>query len=308
MASTVDQAIQDAVSKHPLPKVKGLLVPVRMLIQAYQIRAFFQRTKWHGIGVVEAYLTHASLFCLPIASTLAIHPSSEYWDSILNWTSDMGTGRWPADGALVLSTAVFKDDKWKQDLLQHEDEWKSAIIEQLASHSITLAVWEMKSLTIGTAQVMEEIVEMGLTHAKFPWKKCTIIADCTHHLWEDMEESRNGYDAGFDARSPPWTLPDIPFASPAVNSRPTPLRDGIGSASEQRGTTYTRSYKEPSLSFVKDGEKFRKKRHRNDSNASECKQPALKKLKADLMDESHDPPPGAWKEVTAQLFLQQVTL
>jgi hypothetical protein len=302
LASTVDQTIRDAVTKRPLPKDTGILMPEKLIKNT--VRALFRRTKWHEIGVTEAYYSHAVMYCLPLASTLAIHPSSEHWDSILNWTTDVRTGGWAfADGVLVISTAVFedRDDQWKQELLQHEDERKSAIIEQLAFRSATLAVWEMKSLIVGTAQVMEDIVKMGLTHAKFPWKKCNATADCTHRLWEDMEESRKGYDAGFDARSPPWTLPDVPFASKsasaAVNSRPTPPRDGLGNASEQRGTT-SRSYKEPFLSSVKDGERFRKKRHRNDSNASECKQPALKKLKADLIDEQD----------TAQLFLQQVTL
>jgi hypothetical protein len=304
MASTVDQAIEDAVAKRPLPKDTGMLQSEKVI--RHQVRSFFRRTKWHESGVAETYSNHAATYCLPLASTLAIHPSSEQWDSILNWTTDVGIGQWAiVDGALVISTDVFKDDQWKQELLQNEDERKNAIIEQLSSCSTTLAVWEMKSLTVGTAQVMEKIIEMGIIHPKFAWEKCTTTADCTHRLWEGMEESREDYDAGFDARSPPWTLPDVPLASTSVNSRPTPLCGGFRNASTQGGTTS----KEPSLSSVEDGEGFRKKRHRNDSNASD-EQPALKKSKAELIDEqdeSYEPPPGSWKEATAQSFLQQVT-
>ena len=70
-----------------------------------------------------------------------------------------------ADGVLLVSPNVFADDRWKQQLLQNEDDGKKGLLQQPAFHSTTLAVWEMKSLTVGTAQVMEEIVEIGLTHA-----------------------------------------------------------------------------------------------------------------------------------------------
>jgi hypothetical protein len=131
-------------------------------------------------------------------------------------------------------------------------------------------------------------------------------AVCNHRSWEGMEESRETYDAGFDARSPPWTLPIVPSTS-ATDSRPTSLRKGHGSASAQGGTTAGLSYKEPSLSPVEGGEGVRKKRRRNGSDASEYKRPPPKKLKADLMDPDYEPPPGARQEVNAQSFLQQVT-
>ncbi len=60
----------------------------------------------------------------------------------------------------------------------------------------------MKNLTVGTAQVMEEIVKRGQTHAKFPWKRCA-TATCSHHRKEVMALSRGGHDAGFDALLPP---------------------------------------------------------------------------------------------------------
>jgi hypothetical protein len=303
MANTVDQAIQDTVTKRPLPKDTGILLSEKVIKN--QVRALFRRTKYRETGVAESYLVHAATYCLPIASTLALHPSSEHWDSILNWTTDGRIGRWAiADGVLHISPNVFADDQWKQQLLQNEDDGKKGIIEQLAFRTTALAVWEMKSLTVGTAQVMEEIVEMGLTHAKFPWKKCALTV-CNHQLWEGMEESRESYDAGFDARSPPWTLPIVPSSS-AADSRQTSLRKGLRSASAQGGTNARRSYEEPPMSPVEDGEGVRKKRRRNDSDSSEYDRPPPKKSKADSMDESYEPPPGARQEVNAQSFLQQV--
>jgi len=303
LANTVDQAIQDAVTKRPLPKDTGILLSEKQI--KYKVRGLFERTKYREAGVAESYHSHAAMYCLPIASTLAIHPSSEGWDSILHWTTDGKIGRWAiADGVLLISPDVFEDDQWKQELLQNEDDEKKGIIKQLAFRTTALAVWEMKSLTAGTAQVMKEIAEMGLTHAKFPWKKCALTI-CNHRFWEGMEESRESYDAGFDARSPPWTLPTVSSTS-AAGPRPTSRRKGLRSASVQSGTTAGLSFKELSMSPVEDGEGVREKRRRNDSDASECERPPPKKTKGDLMDESYEPPPGARQEVNAQSFLQQV--
>lgn len=306
-ASTVDQAIQDAVTKRPLPRVTGLLMPEKVI--KYQVRGLFERTKYRETGIAEAYSSHAATYCLPLASTLAIHPSSEHWDSILNWTTDGKIEHWAiADGVLFISPDVFADDQWKQQLLQNEDDRKKGIIKQLAFDTTTLAVWEMKSLTVGTAQVMEEIVEMGLTHAKFSWKKCALTV-CNHQFWEGMEESRESYNAGFDARSPPWTLPIVPSTS-AADSRPTSLPKCLRSASARGGTTAELSYKEPSMSPVEDSEGVKKKRRRKGSDVSEYERPPPKNSKADLMDASYEPPPGARQEVNrvnAQSFLQQVT-
>ena len=297
MANTVDQATQDAVNKRPLPKDTGELLLEKQI--KYKVKNHYPSTNYRENGIAEAY-KQASSYCLPIASTLAIHPSSEAWESILNWTTDGNLGRWAiTDGVLRVRPGVFVDDQWMQQLLKNEDDEKKGILRNLAFRSTALGVWEMKSLTVGTAQVMEEIAEMGLTHAKFPWKKCTTLPVCDHQFWDRMEESRESYDAGVDPRSPPWTLPIVPSTS-AADSRPTSLRKGLRSSS-------VLSYKERSLSPVEDDKGVTKKRRRNRSDASEYERPPSKKPKADSMDESYEPSPGARKEVNAQSFLQQVT-
>ena len=300
MANTVDRAIQDAVDKRPLPEDTGMLQPEKVI--KHQVRGLFRRTLYHELGVANAYSHHAATYCLPIASTLALHPSSEYWDSILNWTTDGKLGRWAiADGLLVISRRVFKDEKWRQELLKDEDDGKKDIMKQLAFRNTTLAVWEMKSLTVGTAEVMQEIAEMGLTHAKFPWKKCTPKV-CEHGSLKHMAESKQSYDAGFDPCSPPWTLP----SKPSADSRPTPRRQSLRSASIQGGATAGQSYTEPPVSPVEDGEGVGKKRPHSDSDALEYEERPAKKSKADSRDESYEPSPGARQEVNAQSFLQQV--
>ena len=296
LANTVDKAIQDAVAKRPLSKDTDRLMS-EMLIKR---RVNLRRDMHSETGITEAYLKHAAEYCRPIASTLALHPSSEHWDSILVWTSDGEMGRWAiADGILYIPWRGFGDGQWKQQLLQNEDNEKKEIIKQLARRSTPLAVWEMKSLTVGTAQVMKEISEMGLTRDKFLWKKCTGV--CNHRYLKTMKESKKDYDRGSDPRSPPWTLPFV-RSTPSVDSRPTARRQSLRSASIQSGTTTRLSYEESSLSSVGDGEGVGKKRPRNDEDASESEQ-LPKRSKLDPMDQSYEPSP---KEVTAQSFLQQV--
>jgi hypothetical protein len=306
MANTVEQAIQDAVAERPLPKDTLRLPPEGAIKRRDEEISL---TKYRENGVAEFYQTHAAEYCRPIASTLALHPSSERWGSILDWTTDGKIGRWAiADGVLRISQAVFKNNKFKQQMLQNEPDGKIGIIKQLCHRAAALAVWQMKSLSVGTEQVMQEIVEMGLTHAKFPWKKCTLTV-CKHKFLSSMKESSEDHDAGFDPRSPPWTLPIIPSTSFA-DSRPIPLRESPSrrSASTQRGMTAGPSYKEPSMSPEEDSEGKKKKRPSKDSDAPKNERPLKKrkKSKADLGDESYDPPPGARQEVNAESFLQQV--
>jgi hypothetical protein len=116
-------------------------------------------TPYHESGVAETYSKHAAEFCRPIASTLAIHPSSDMWGAALVWTVDQKDAhRWAiADGVLRISTKVTENGHLVQELLKSEDSGTKAVIEQLASHGTALAIWEMKNLTVGTGQVMENI-------------------------------------------------------------------------------------------------------------------------------------------------------
>ena len=304
MEATVDQAIQDAINRNFLPKSEHA---ADALHTRRQIECFDKYSDWtpcRESGVADLYSCYAAKYCCSIASTLAIHPSSDNWHSALIWSPEVKETRWAiADGALRISTEVNEDGHLIRQLLQNEsapDDTKR-IIEKLASHRTALAIWEMKNLTVGTAQVMQEVAEMGIVPSKFQWKKCTPPSPCDHRRLEAMQQSRGTYEAGHDPLSPPWMQPIVPSTSTAAVVQSTPLREGLGSASG--GTTSILSYKEPSS---EDGEVVGGKRRRNDSDALEYGRPPPKKLKADLTEESYEPPPGAREEVSAQSFLQQV--
>ena len=217
MAGTVDQAIKAAIAKQPLPKDSGILLSAKVIER--QVRST-DWIKYHKSGLAESYIKHTATYCLLIASTLAIHPSSMEWDQLLVWTVDGRIGWWAiADGVLRLSPNVLQDDGPAQQLLKNEHDRKKALLKKLTCQSTTLAVWEMKNLTLSNAQVMNEILEMGLSQSKFPWKTCTARV-CVHMPLECMAESTKSYDRGVDSRSLPWTLPTDPIR-PASSSRPT---------------------------------------------------------------------------------------
>jgi hypothetical protein len=308
VAGTVDQAIHDAITKQPLPKKSGILLPTEVI--EFQVESSVW-TKYHESGVAEAYKEHTTTYCLPIASTLVIHPSSETWNRALIWTVDRKSEKWAvADAVLRMSINISQDDHPAQKLLKNEDDRKRALLKQLASRSTTLAVWEMKSLTVGTAEVMAEIVEMGLTGSKFRWAKCTARV-CAHERLEYMPESGESYDEGVDPLSPPWTLPTDPIP-PFSSSRPPTLREGLRRASapgSAGGANARPLYAESSMSSF-DSEVVGEKRPHDGSDGSAYEQRPSKKSKSKLMDKrdkDYEPRPGDRQEVTAQSFLQQVT-
>src|SRR5713226_7899913 len=77
MASTVDQAIQDVATKGFPPKRKGFLQSAEVI--GGLVSTYGGWRPYHELGVAEAYLKHTAEYTRSIASTLAIHPSSQLW-------------------------------------------------------------------------------------------------------------------------------------------------------------------------------------------------------------------------------------
>src|SRR5216684_2332012 len=122
MESTVDQAIQVAATKRFLPKDSDSLQSAKIIKRRVNTHAWMAH---YESGVSETYLMHTAEYCHPIASTLAIHPSSQEWDSVLAWSTESTVGRWAiADGALRISMNVTKNGSFAQQLVQNEDDGK----------------------------------------------------------------------------------------------------------------------------------------------------------------------------------------
>jgi hypothetical protein len=103
LVGTVDKAIKDAYLKGPLPPTGGLgslTTKAQMETRTLDARTAVQGEN----GVAEYYKDLTANFCLPVASTLALHPSYHEWRSRLSWTKEPNKAGWAiADGVLQLT-------------------------------------------------------------------------------------------------------------------------------------------------------------------------------------------------------------
>ena len=198
IAETVDQSIKDALKKGPLPTLKGGLRSEELIRYDDQ---WMQKKMYGEAGVSGRYLKSISQYCLPVASTLALHPSYQGWISLLDWTLDVQNKKWAiTDGT--------------PNLIQMEPEVQEQLMAAIGRHDaerislfprlmVPLAIWEMKSLTVGPASVMEEILKMGQGEGKFKWINCE-VEPCEHSELRlaEMKEASDDHPRGSD-----WNLP-----------------------------------------------------------------------------------------------------
>jgi len=103
IAGTVNKTAKDAFAKGVrIPRNDHGDIPTQILItrQTETMDPILEDER----GVAEIYKIYAARYFLPIASTLALHPSSKLWDSILDWTQQANQGGYAiADGILTFS-------------------------------------------------------------------------------------------------------------------------------------------------------------------------------------------------------------
>jgi hypothetical protein len=326
IAGTVDQTINHLFNNGiKLPTALGTLMPMSTIEKRTRSS---QGSIIGENGVANNYATNAALYCLPIASTLALHPFNSEWDSLLEWTTDITNARWAiADGALRFIDEHDKDDRaddfadWKATL-DSMDPMKRFLVDQLRERDKLIALWEMKSLTVGDIDVMEEIENIGRGLAIFVWKTCK-PKYCSHNK-DILEQLRVSlmHAPGVDAKAPPWTLP-IDGSEDASPSRQAPRRSHRISGNQNP------LYAEPSLNSMArlDGPPItgskRKRRAGELGEDSPLESTAQNykgkekevgpqtsprwPMKKDDSDASYTPSRhGQRREVNAQAFLQQV--
>jgi hypothetical protein len=203
LAGTVDKTIKDAYQKGiKLPSKQGTLYTREHI----EIRTgCTPRLVLSEVGIEEYYNGLTTSFCLPVASTLALHPSSPHWASLLHWTTEVWRAQFAiADGALQL---LDVDTDFLEKLWETVDVDKRSLLEKLPGLYPDIAVWEMKSLAVGDEPMMQEICKMGVGLEKFLWKSCK-KGYCEH---KNTALSRMAdtlvHAPGVDALSPPWSLP-----------------------------------------------------------------------------------------------------
>ena len=116
-------------------------------------------------AVVEFYAKTTGNFCVRVASTIALHPTS--WKSVLNWSASTSQrSKAICDGSLqVRSYLPHMDDLMDPDRLKE--------LMEVGEHYKDLATWEMKSLSVGNVGVMLEVMSMVIEGGQFSWSTCT---------------------------------------------------------------------------------------------------------------------------------------
>jgi hypothetical protein len=315
LAGTVDKAIKNAYQNGiQLPSEQGMLCTGRYIKTktTYTAMDFLRED-----GVAEHYNNLTASFCLPVASTLALHPSCSEWATLLSWTKEVSRAKFAiADGALKLLKHSTHRSRPAWDFVDND---KRVLLAHLPARYPDIAIWEMKSLTVGDETVMGEIWRMGLSSRTFPWTFCQ-KGSCEHSEADLMRMVGTLAKApGVDALSPPWSLSAAGISG--VGSLPDSQRTDVVGTSQPRKSVYVESTQS---SFGDDNPAASvttKRKHpspipwahgdtvlpaQGDGGIKNKKKKQKKKKKKAVDDASFRGKVGEREEVNAQSFLQQV--
>jgi hypothetical protein len=163
-------------------------------------------------SVANFYSHTTSHYCVPVASTLALHPSASDWDSVLEWDQvPSKSGYAIADGVLRIAPTVRlvlsgeeeeeEEEEGMRELLnsiresQGDLRWRGLV--EVAKRLGDVMTSEVKSLSVAPEGVMESIRD--LVGCRFPWVRCTSV-QCGHH-----EITFGPHQSLFDANDTPWS-------------------------------------------------------------------------------------------------------
>ena len=204
IAETVDEAIRTALADGgTLPPPGGRLMDDED--REYHLGGFSVAMS-KELPIASYYDKATAHLCLPIASTLVLHPKHHKWGTILEWSMTPNAGGFAiADGSLQFRD-LDENPLFRDKMHASMDPGMVETIDKLRKTYPDLGVWEVKSLTVGSADVMLSLKRLASTGRPFPWVKCT--CDGTKHKTDRMDaiyETR----AGPDAPDTPWTIPDV---------------------------------------------------------------------------------------------------
>jgi hypothetical protein len=172
-------------------------------------------------GVAENYKGLTASFCLPVASILALHPSTTEWANLLRWTKEVTKAKFAiADGALKLKYHLTHGAPFVKEIWDCVDNNKRLLLAELPGLYSDIAIWKMKSLTVGDKNVMEELWQMAIHLSAFQWKFCK-KGFCKHNEADLIGTVTTLANApGVNTLSPSWLLPDADASGDAGLSQP----------------------------------------------------------------------------------------
>jgi hypothetical protein len=239
-------------------------------------------------SVANYYKQRAARYCIPVASTLALHPQAPTWTTVLEYDQVPSKSNYAIADGVVRIIPAFKnlllelvtpseDEAWRLDAL---DGSKKAGLVELVKKFPDFFTSEIKSLSVAPEGVMATVKD--LTHGQFPWAKCDEV-DCGRH--DSTFDLHSRANPSVDATNTPWTFP--PEASPVeagTSSIHPPQAASInqqhvevGSSRSLRPHTLRQRAKRMVSSILQPGgerepsEKKGKKRKRNDSDVGDYK-------------------------------------
>ncbi|KAF9518757.1 hypothetical protein BS47DRAFT_194993 [Hydnum rufescens UP504] len=291
LAANVDKALGNAFESLP-PLEDFITSEARRMSLKYQDPTVFDEK-----GVVSYYEKITSTFCVPLASTLALHPKASVWDSLLEWSaSTRSPGRAIMNGVLRFrEIAHDEESKSTQELLlKNMDNETRRAFEDLSKSVSPLATWEMKSLFAAPKEVVTAICNLD----RFTWTSCQKVL-CKVPEHKRMRERAEPARAGPDAKNPSWDLKDVsyPPAAPAE-----PLGQALSSTSAMPPPMQAVSM----VPSAKEKGKGKAKAETEDRGADEGKA-SRKRQKRDRDDAAYqDPHDRTAEKVVQQAWAQAV--
>jgi hypothetical protein len=178
-------------------------------------------------SVVEYYIKIISFFCIPIASSLALHP--QVWKRLLVWSqSPVCGGDAICDGSLEFPykfhNKCTKHGSYKKLNFIGLELWQ----EMMEVHNKygDIVTWEMKSLSVGDAGVMLGVMAMATGKEPFRWTTCPggkghKSTKKTHRAPKTVQLS----DDPVTMHKLIWNDLDLPGFSTTDASQPVPISD-----------------------------------------------------------------------------------
>jgi hypothetical protein len=192
-------------------------------------------------SVANYYSKRAARYCIPVASTLALHPQAPKWTTILEYDQVPSKSNYAIADGVVRIIPVFKnlllglsspnaEEAVRLDAL---DGSKTAGLVELVKKFPDFFTLEIKSLSVAPEGVMATVRDLA-NGTQFPWAKCDEV-DCGRHDPTFGLHSRA--DPSVDATNTPWTLsPEAPYVEAGPSTRTLGQRSNAGPSPTLRQT------------------------------------------------------------------------
>jgi hypothetical protein len=202
LAKNVDTAVLAA--SETLPPLKGFITAQQRETYINNLDTIVTDEN----EVASFYGLTTARFCSPLASTLALHPKASFsqWRSLLLWTRSGPTSSYPTcmDGWLRFLKGGSNEniESLRASIVETMESETRRIFEELRESFSPMGTWEMKSISVGSREVMTAVPNLG----KFSWMTCTDDRCLTIPKRQNEREKVEYTVVGPDAKAPPWNL------------------------------------------------------------------------------------------------------